>query len=204
MAGNKSTERVLKSGDETAVETSTAPTTRNGSRRDVAKSRQVSLKELAAILDRDRNTISKWLDAGLPFVEKADVSIGKPWIFDSAEVVRWLENRAAEATAEKLGASMDGKMSEAEAKRLRAVSNAIIDGIAAAEDVKTVVRISYVRERVSTDYSEIRSHLSALPDAISSRVASKDAPKVKEITEEQVRNMLKSLRADKEFQQADG
>lgn len=204
MAGKKSTERVLKFGDETAGETSTALTTRNSSRRDVTKSRQVSLKELAAILDRDRNTISKWLDAGLPFVEKAEVSIGKPWIFDTAEVVRWLENRAAETTAEKLGASIDGKMSEAEAKRLRAVSNAIIDGIAAAEDIKTVVRISYVRERVSADYAEIRSHLSALPDAISSRVVSKDAPKVKEIAEEQVRNMLKSLRADKEFQQADG
>jgi len=93
--------RVLKTGDEN---TATSSTERNisAARRAASKERYVSLKELASFLDRDRNTVSKWLDAGLPFVEKADRDLGKAWVFDTAEVVRWLEKRAADTTAEKL------------------------------------------------------------------------------------------------------
>lgn len=56
----------------------------------------------------------------LPYVEKVDRDLGKAWSFDTAEVVRWLEKRAADTAAEKLGVSgLDGKTSEEEAKRRR-------------------------------------------------------------------------------------
>lgn len=73
---------------------STDPTERNisSSRRAAVKDRLVSLKELASFLERDRNTITNWLKFGLPYVEKADRDLGKAWSFDTAEVVRWLEN----------------------------------------------------------------------------------------------------------------
>ncbi|MDH0123289.1 terminase small subunit [Brucella intermedia] len=207
MARKKSQVSVLNSCDETAELISTDLTERNisASRRSAARERLVSLKELASFLDRDRNTVMKWLDHGLPYVEKADRDLGKAWSFDTAEVVRWLEKRAADTAAEKLGASgLDGKTSEEEAKRRRAVAAAIITELEAAEAVKTVVRVSHIVDRISTDYAEIRSRLMSLPDAIAGRVEAKVAQKVREIADEQVRSALKALRVDRDFQQSEG
>jgi len=206
MTRKKSDSTVLKSGDEMSELISTEPLERNisASRRSASRDRLVSLKELASILDRDRNTISKWLDNGLPYVDKADRDLGKAWSFDTAEVVRWLEKRAADTAAEKLGASgLDGKTSEDEAKRRRAVAAAIITELEAAEAVKTVVRVSHVVDRISADYSEIRSRLMSLPDAIAGRVEASVAQKVREVADKQVRSALKSLRVDKDFQHAE-
>lgn len=206
MARKKVNNEVLKSADENSESFSTDDNFRNisASRRSASRDRLVSLKELASILDRDRNTISKWLDIGLPYVDKADRDLGKAWSFDTAEVVRWLEKRAADTAAEKLGVlGSDGKTSEDEAKRRRAVAAAIITELEAAEAVKTVVRVSHVVDRISADYSEIRSRLMSLPDAIAGRVEASVAQKVREVADKQVRSALKSLRVDKDFQHAE-
>lgn len=206
MARKKSGDEVLNSSYNLSGLISTDPTERNisSSRRAAVKDRLVSLKELASFLERDRNTITNWLKFGLPYVEKADRDLGKAWSFDTAEVVRWLEKRAADAAAEKLGATgLDGKTSEDEAKRRRAVAAAIITELEAAEAVKTVVRVSHVVDRIANDYAEIRSRLMSLPDAISGRVETKVAQKVREIADEQVRSALKTLRVDRDFQQAE-
>ncbi len=207
MARKKSEATVLKSGDEMSELISTDPSERNisASRRSAARERLVSLKELASFLDRDRNTVTKWLDHGLPFVEKGDRDLGKAWAFDTAEVVRWLEKRAADTTAEKLGMTgLDGKTSEEEAKRRRAVAAAVITELEAAEAVRTVVRVSHVVDRISQDYSEIRSRLMMLPDAIAGRVETKVSQKVREVADKQVRKALEALRVDKDFEQAEG
>lgn len=207
MARRKSEATVLKSGDEMSELISTDPSERNISlsRRSAARERLVSLKELASFLDRDRNTVTKWLDHGLPYVEKGDRNLGKAWSFDTAEVVRWLEKRAADTTAEKLGMTgLDGKTSEEEAKRRRAVAAAIITELEAAEAVRTVVRVSHVVDRISQDYSEIRSRLMMLPDAIAGRVETKVSQKVREVADKQVRKALEALRVDKDFEQAEG
>lgn len=80
---------------------------------------------------------------------------------------------------------------------------AIITELEAAEAVKTVVRVSHVVDRIANDYAEIRSRLMSLPDAISGRVETKVAQKVREIADEQVRSALKTLRVDRDFQQAE-
>jgi len=195
--------RVLKTGDENTAMSSTERNI-SSARRAAAKKRYVSLAELASFLERDRNTVAKWPDAGLPYVEKADRDLGKPWIFDTAEVVRWLEKRAADTTAEKLGnIAIDGRTSEEEAKRRRAVAAAIITELEAAEAVRTVVRVSHVIEKIAADYAEIRSRLMSLPDAIAGRVEAGVAQKVREIADEQVRTALKALRVDRDFEQAE-
>ncbi len=62
MARKKTDGEVLKNGDETSVQVSIDPNFRNisSSRRSASKDRLVSMKELAGILDRDRNTVSGW------------------------------------------------------------------------------------------------------------------------------------------------
>lgn len=176
----------------------------SSARREAAKSRYVSLKEAATLLDRDRNTVTKWIDQGCPFVERGDRELGKKWVLDLAAVVRWMEKRAADAAAEKLGASADGVTSEDEAKRRRAVAQAIIAEVEAAETLRTVVRISAVIDRVAADYNDIRGRMMAVPDAIAGRVEQRVAERVREIADEQVRNALKALKADRSLTPPDG
>ncbi|MGR9475937.1 hypothetical protein [Rhizobium leguminosarum] len=42
------------------------------SKREATKLRTVSVKQCSLLLNRDRNTIQKWLDQGCPFVTQAD------------------------------------------------------------------------------------------------------------------------------------
>lgn len=197
MTRKKSADTVLKSGDETAALTDIAPTFRNSSasRRTAAKDRLVSLKELASFLDRDRNTVTKWLDHGLPYVEKADRDLGKAWSFDTAEVVRWLEKRAADATAEKLGeGSVDGRTSEDEAKRRRAVALAVVAEIDMLERLHSVVPVSAVLDLWAKDYAEIKGRMMTIPDAVAGNVDPSISIKVRKIVDEHVRSILNDLK----------
>lgn len=63
----------------------------------------MSLKQLAAFLSRDRNPVMKYLDQGMPAVEKADRDRGAAWVIDSSEAVRWLEERATKNVADRFG-----------------------------------------------------------------------------------------------------
>lgn len=165
------------------------------SRRDAARGRQMSLSQAAA-LDRDRNTVSKWLDHGWPYVEKADRDTGRQWALDVAEVVRWLERRAGESTAEKLGAGPDGAVTEGEAKRRRAVAQAIIAEAEAAEIMGTLSRTSVMLDRVAADYAEVRGRLTGIGDTAAGQVERKVAKRVKEIVDEAVSGALAALRTD--------
>ncbi|WP_279482266.1 terminase small subunit [Aureimonas sp. SK2] len=166
------------------------------SRRDAARGRQMSLSQIAGALDRDRNTVKKWLDQGCPFVEKADRDTGREWALDVAEVVRWLERRSAEAAAEKLGAGPDGAVTEGEAKRRRAVAQAIIAEAEAAEIMGTLSRTSVMLDRVAADYAEIRGRLTGIGDTAAGQVERKVAKRVKEIVDEAVSGALSALRTD--------
>jgi len=171
------------------------------SRRDAAKARHMSLSQVAAALDRDRNTVAKWLTQGCPAVEKADRDTGKQWVLDIAEVVRWLERRSAETTAEKLGGGADGLVSEAEGKRRKAVAQAIIYEAEALEVLQSVARYSVIVDRVAADYAEIRSRLTAIGEAVAGRVPRSVAGQCKKIVDEQVANSLAALRVDRELSQ---
>lgn len=183
---------------------SDSPSPSVSGRREAAKVRHVSLKEAASLLDRDRNTIMKWIDAGCPFVEKADRDLGKAWVLDIADIVRWLEDRSARLTAEKLGVNAEGAITEEEAKRRRAVAQAVIAEIEASEVLKTVVRTSAAIERVASDYAEIRSKMMAVPDAIAGRVEQRVSGKVRSIADEIIRLALESLKVDRELAASEG
>lgn len=169
------------------------------SRRDAARARHMSLSQVAAALDRDRNTVSKWIEQGCPVVEKADRATGKQWVLDLAEVVRWLERRSAETTAEKMGAGEAGVISEAEGKRRRAVAQAIIYEAEALEVLKVIARYSVIVDRVAADYAEIRSRLTAIGEAVAGRVPRSVAGQVKKIVDDQVANALKALQVDRKL-----
>ncbi|MGQ2909204.1 MAG: hypothetical protein ACT6QU_14765 [Aliihoeflea sp.] len=85
---------VRKIEDETEISSASpddvsAPLTK----REAAKARCVSLKQAAALINRDRNTLMKYLDQGMPFVEKADRARGVSWMTASPIAVAILGAR---------------------------------------------------------------------------------------------------------------
>ncbi|NKL63308.1 hypothetical protein GFL96_15540 [Rhizobium leguminosarum bv. viciae] len=164
------------------------------SRRDAAKARQLTLSKLAAFLNRDRNTVQKYLDQGMPFVEKADRGRGVSWIIDSAEAVRWLEERSAAAVADKVGNVR--AMTEDEAKAQQAIYKMISAGVAAAEDVRMVAKIADVADLVRADYTELRLRLSGVSDTVAAKVDPKLSAKIRTLVDEQIRSALLALTAE--------
>lgn len=161
------------------------------SARSEAKARHLSLQKLAAFLNRDRNTVQKYIDQGMPVIEKADRDRGISWVIDSAEAVRWLEERAATKIAEKIG-DVRG-MSEDEAKAQTAVYKMISSSVAAAEDIRMVAKIQDMLDLMRQDYVELLLRLGAVPDTIAGKVDPKISAKVRAIAEEQIQSALKAL-----------
>lgn len=55
---------------------------------------KVNRKQLAAVFGISLPTVDAWLRAGCPFDQRG--ASGKEWIFDTAEVMRWREQRATD------------------------------------------------------------------------------------------------------------
>lgn len=163
-------------------------------KRDAAKLRLVSVKQAATLLNRDRNTIQKWLDKGCPHVTKADRDLGIAWELDLADVVRWLEDRAADAAAERFGDGKDGKTTEDEAKRRRAVAQAVVAEIDMLERLRSVVPTDYVLDLWSTDYATIRDKAMSIPDLIAANVDPSIASHVSGIADKAIRGVLDKLK----------
>lgn len=176
----------------TPVNDSTPPLTK----REAAKARHVSLKTAAVLLNRDRNTVMKFLDQGCPFVEKADRERGVAWVLDIADVVRWLEERAAKNVADRIG-GIEGQITEDEAKRRIAVAKMITEETEAAESIRMVARVHEMLNVIKSDYSEIRTRLMAIPETLSAQANAKYADKVRDQSTELIKNALSALTADK-------
>lgn len=157
---------------------------------------RASLSQAAKLLGKDRNTIAKYVEKGMPFLQKADKATGKPWIFYIPHCVKWLEEQAASAAASAAGGSDNGGLSEGEGKRRKVIAQAVIAELRASESMRSLVPFSFVVDTVGKEYMEVRQRLMALPDYLSSRVDADYAPVIRKIADEQVRDVLSSLRVD--------
>lgn len=156
--------------------------------------RIVSLQHAALLLDRDRNTIAKWVSQGCPTISTADKSLGKSWELDLSQVVRWLEDRAA-ADAASEGA---GGESKEEAERRLKWAQARREELKEAEDVKAVARVDDIADLVAQEYAQVRSALQAIPAKIAVRIAGQTDPNlIQSEVEGSIRHALEGLRYDK-------
>lgn len=167
------------------------------SKREAARLRVVSVKQAATLLGRDRNTIQKWLDQGCPYLTKADRDLGVSWELDLGDVVRWLEERAGAAAAAKFGDTEDGKMTEDEAKRRRAVAQAVVAELDMLERLRAVVPISGALDWWAKDYAEIKARAMALPDKIAVAVDPSLSDHVRAIADKAMREVLGTLKTEK-------
>ena len=103
-------------------------------RKSARKGELVSALGLSKFLGRDRGSFEAWVAEGMPFVTRPDPATkAGEWGFHTAEVVDWLEARAAakvRAEYARPGEDLDDEESirnprtEAEAKRAQAISDA--------------------------------------------------------------------------------
>jgi phage terminase Nu1 subunit (DNA packaging protein) len=165
----------------------------SASHRDTDKDGQVSLKQCAALLGRNRTTVEKWLDIGCPYVTKANRDLGVAWVLDIADVVRWLERHAAETTAERFGKTVDGDISEGDAKRRRLVAIMHIDEAEAAGVLRSHVRWQLVIDEIEKLLAEVRGGVGGIPDLVAGKVDPKHAVKVRKDVDESLRGLMDSL-----------
>jgi len=200
----KQNDPLLKSDDDDE-ENSTLPTSDSSpslTRRDITKQRHVSLKQLAILINRDRNTIMKYLAEDMPYVEKADRDRGAQWVLDIGECVRWLEQRAAKNVTDKLGGGSSTLPSiDVIEQRSKAAKMYTLE-TEAAEAIGVVARIHDILTLIKRDYSEMRIKLMAVSETVGSKFEDKIALKVKTAIAEQIEAALESLRADQDVEKA--
>ncbi|MBB3520987.1 terminase small subunit [Rhizobium sp. BK456] len=196
MARRKSV-RGVTSDDENLDETWAPPSIDNddpsSSHREADKHGHMSLKQCAALLGRNRTTVEKWIDLGCPYVTKANRDLGLAWVLDIADVVRWLERHAAETTAERFGKTVDGDVSEGDAKRRRLVALMHLDEAEAAAVLRSQVRMQLVIDEIEKLLTEVRGGVASIPDIVAGKVDPKHAVKVRKDVDDTLRALLDSL-----------
>lgn len=154
--------------------------------------RHVNLSQLARLIGRDPNTVRRWVEVeDCPTVERGDKRTGKTWVFDVADVVRWLCNRAAESAA--ATAAVNGIPDYETARARHEFAKAQMAEIELAELQGDVIRISDAAERIMQDYADIRTTLLQIPGSVAPHLVNRSAPEIQVELQKHVDRVLTSL-----------
>lgn len=165
-------------------------------RRETARQRHVSLKQLATLLNRDRNTVMRYLDQDMPYVEKTDRDRGVQWVLDIAGCVGWLEERAAKNVSERMGGGSDNLPSLDVIEQRTKAARMYTAEAEMAETIGVVARIHDVLGLIKRDYAELRIRLMAVSEAVSAKFDDKTTDRVRVAISEQIASALLTFRAD--------
>ncbi|MCF7728667.1 terminase small subunit [Sulfitobacter sp. M22] len=167
-------------------------------KKDTSSPRHVSLSGLATLLNRDRNTVMKWtVDEDFPIIQRADKSAGLNWIFDVADVVKFLETKASRNAATALVGDLgaDGIGIE-EAKRRKAVAESVLAELNVDQTLGTVVLISDALEQVASEYSALRNALQNIASKVSVDLTGLDKEyEIQKIIDAAILDALSTLQA---------
>lgn len=160
--------------------------------------RLVSLVECAAILGVHRNTVTNWINKGMPVVQRADRNKGQEWQINVADVLAWREEQAADAVRQTYdNLAEDGEITLDEAKRRKILAEAQMAELDLAKARNAVVGIQDIAERIGEEYAEVRQLLLAIPDVLAQPLSAEtDAREVHRIIKEEISNALRHLCAD--------
>lgn len=165
--------------------------------------------QAARCLGIDRNTLAKWLEAGAPFIERAEGN--KPWVLSVPEIIEWKmeveKSKAVEAALRKVSPDGtvegaiesidDGQITLDEAKRRKAVADAVIREIQLDKEAGSVIPIEDVATVVAREYSAVRETILGIGPRVAPRIAGEtDANIIAEAIREQVDESLSALQAD--------
>ena len=122
--------------------------------------RHVSLAELAQPLGVARTTALSWTKQGMPYIRRADRDQGIPWVFDTAEVIRWRERQAARA------ASGETPLDFVKAQTRKMAAEAELAELKLAKERSDAVSIRDTEKVWSELVTNFRAKLLALPQRL--------------------------------------
>lgn len=177
--------------------------------------RKVSLQEMAAVLNVERNTLSRWITVeGCPADARPE-DAGGTWQLDTRAVIDWLIDREASKRVAAVAPGIaDGDeddprtMSEGEAKRRRAAYDAVraradaaLRDLDLAERRGLVVQIEEVAEVVREQFLQVRGGFGELGVSFAAKAKHESDPVVlARMLDEEVDAILGRLTAAEDFE----
>lgn len=168
-------------------------------------SRHMSVNALAALLGKDRATITSWIQQeGAPVVSRPEDGSTAAYEIDPAAFWEWSVNREAERKVQKLlkdrakeqasGDAADPETwTEGTSKRFRAVYIALREKLRYDTEIAKVVESEIIQATVAEEFANLRAVLASLP----SRLRKRGVPKhVIDIVIDCVNEALEHLHAD--------
>ena len=151
---------------------------------------ELSKADLARMLGVSLPTIGQWVGKGCPFVSKG--SPGKPWVFNSADVLSWREDQVV---MQAMGDTSSLDIEEARRRKLAA--EAALVELDLAKRRGEVIEIEEVAGVVGDDYANVRAKLLALPSKLAPQlIGIEDPAECKALIERGVSEALEELTAD--------
>jgi phage terminase Nu1 subunit (DNA packaging protein) len=113
--------------------------------------RKVNRAELAEVFGVSLPTVDAWIRAGCPFDQRG--TSGKPWIFDTADVLRWREERAAQEAS-------GGDVQDEEALRLRKLkAETLVAELELAQKKALVAPLDQMERALTRAFAEVQCQL---------------------------------------------
>jgi phage terminase Nu1 subunit (DNA packaging protein) len=150
----------------------------------------MSKVDLANCLGVTPITVGKWVREGCPYVSKGNR--GKPWLFNTADVAAWRQDRAVQrAIGDTSALDID------EAKRRKLAAEAAIVELDLAKRRGEVIEVEEIAALVGDEYANVRAKLLSIPVKLAPLVSvSDDALECKDLIERGINEALEELTAD--------
>ncbi|KAF1017681.1 MAG: hypothetical protein GAK31_00949 [Stenotrophomonas maltophilia] len=151
------------------------------------KGQNVNRSGLSAVFGVSLPTIDAWVRAGCPGV-KVGSGKGGGWTFNTAEVVRWREQRAAEE------ASGDEVDDEAALRRRKLLANTVSDEHDALVKKQLVAPLAQVERAAGRVFAEVRTNLRSLPGRVVTQlIGETDEKRFRQVLLSEIDQVLESL-----------
>lgn len=151
------------------------------------KGQNVNRSELSALFGISLPTVDAWVRAGCPGV-KTGSGKGGGWTFNTAEVARWREQRAA---AEAAG---DTVADEAALKKRKLFAETIAAEHDAMVKKQLVAPLDQVERAMSRAFAEVRTNMRSLPGRVVTQlIGETDERTFKQVLLSEIDTVLESL-----------
>lgn len=155
-----------------------------------------SLVQAAAILGLHRNTLAGWIDRGCPVVTRADRARGVEWELSIPKVFAWRTDALVKEAVAGYQTEQ-GHVTKDEADRRKAVAQAIVAEVEAAEALKSVVARFDVELLLADFCQALRAGMSGSGSTIAGRAAIMSDPnEIRDLCEAVVNKAFRAAEAD--------
>jgi terminase small subunit / prophage DNA-packing protein len=151
-----------------------------------AKGQIVSRAGISEMWGVALTTVDAWVRAGCPVVQRG--SRGVEWAFNTADVAKWRENRAAEQAVGK------GPLDEEELKKRKLAAETALAELELAKAKALVAPLDQVERMVSRAFAEVRTGVRNVPGrVVSLLIGETDERRFKQVLREELDQALEAL-----------